>query len=150
MARADLCEQAYKQVKNSVELGAKVLLGGKPTDSFNFPATILVNITENMPAFKEEVFGPVISIIKAKSEPEAIRLANNTEYGLGATIISKNVNRVKNEIVPHIQSGMVFVNDNPKSFVQVPFGGHKCSGIGRELGENGIKEFCNVKTVYIA
>lgn len=150
MARADLCEQAYKQVKDSVELGAKVILGGRPTDSFNFPATILVNITENMPAFKEEIFGPVISIIKAKNEQEAIRLANNTEYGLGATIISKNVNRVKNEIVPHIQSGMVFVNENPRSIVQVPFGGHKSSGIGRELGENGIKEFCNAKTVYIA
>ena len=149
MARTDLVNKVYEQVKSATSAGAKLLAGGKPTGPYNMPATLLVNVTESMQVFKEEVFGPVITIIRAKDEKDAIRLANNSEYGLSATIFSKNIVRVKQEVVPLIQSGMVFVNEVSKSIVQVPFGGAKVSGIGRELGQLGIREFCNPKTVYI-
>ena len=150
MAKSELLDQVHKQVTNSVALGAKVLYGGKPQGKFIYPPTLIVNVSENMPVFEEEVFGPVIAIAKVKNEAQAIKLANSTEYGLSAVVFTENVKRAKKEIVPLIQSGMVFVNEISKSIVQVPFGGTKSSGTGRELGEQGIKEFCNAKTVYIS
>ena len=149
MARSDLANQVHLQVIKSVAMGAKLLTGGTGNEKFKYPPTLLVNVTGEMPVFSEEVFGPVIAIAKVNGENDAVKLANNSEYGLGAVIFSRNTERVKREIVPQIQCGMVFVNENVKSMVQVPFGGIKASGVGRELGIEGIKEFCNVKTVYI-
>lgn len=149
MARTDILNKVHEQVKGATSQGAKLLAGGKPTGPYFMPATLLINVTESMQVFKEEVFGPVVSITRAKDEKDAIRLANNSEYGLSATIFSKNTIRVQKEVVPQIQSGMVFVNEVSKSMVQVPFGGSKSSGIGRELGQLGIREFCNAKTVYV-
>ena len=149
MARSDLVEQVHALVSKSVAMGAKLLEGGRPASKFVYPPTLIVNVTEEMPVFIEEVFGPVVAIAKARGEADAIRIANATEYGLGAVVFSKDTNRVRNEVLPQIRSGMVFVNENCRSIVQVPFGGTKGSGTGRELGSDGIKEFCNAKTVYI-
>ena len=149
MARTDLVEKAYEQVKTSVSEGAKLLVGGKPTGPYNMPATLLVDVRDNMQVFREEVFGPVVCISRVKDETEALRVANNSEYGLSSVIFTSNPARAQKELVPYIQAGMVFINEVSKSMVQVPFGGFKSSGIGRELGTIGIKEFCNAKTVYI-
>jgi succinate-semialdehyde dehydrogenase / glutarate-semialdehyde dehydrogenase len=150
MARSDLLETVHLQVTRSVSLGARLLHGGKPSGKYFYPPTLLVDVNEDMPVVTEEVFGPVICILKAKNEADAIKMANNSEYGLGATVFTSNIHRAKAEIVSQIQAGMVFINSVPTSMVQVPFGGIKSSGIGRELGELGIKEFCNSKTVHIS
>jgi acyl-CoA reductase-like NAD-dependent aldehyde dehydrogenase len=150
MARIDLVSQVYEQVKNSVAAGARLVVGGKPVGDFFMPATLLVDVQENMQVFKEEVFGPVVCVARVKDEAEAIQISNRSEFGLSAVVFSKDVERVKFEVFPKIQAGMVFLNEVSKSIVQVPFGGFKGSGVGRELGSIGIKEFCNAKTVYIS
>ena len=150
MARKDLVEQVHSQVRTSVEMGAKLLCGGVNQGNNIYAPTLLIDMYDYMPAFTEEIFGPVVAIAKVRGETEAIKVANNSEYGLGATIFTKNTARAKAEIAPKIQSGMVFINENCKSIIQVPFGGIKSSGNGRELGNEGIKEFCNIKTIYVA
>jgi len=147
LARVDLAEDIEKQVNDSVEMGAKIVTGGNRKDAFYEP-TILINVTPDMPVFNEEVFGPAVPVIPFDTFEEAVALSNATEFGLGVSIFTKDVATIKNKI--HLfEEGAVFINAMVKSDPALPFGGVKRSGFGRELAENGLKEFVNVKTVYI-
>lgn len=147
LARVDLAEDIEKQVSKSVAMGARVLTGGTRKDAFYEP-TVLVDVTTDMPVFNEELFGPVAPIMPFDTFEEAVALSNGTEFGLGVTLFTKNVEAIKNKL--HLfEEGAVFINAMVKSDPALPFGGVKKSGFGRELAENGIKEFVNVKTVYI-
>lgn len=151
MARLDLRDVLHEQVLRSVKSGAKLILGGeipKGVGAF-YPPTILTNVKPGMPAFDEELFGPVAAIISAKDEPEAIALANNTIFGLGASVFTKNIERGERIAKYDLEAGSCFVNDFVKSDPRLPFGGIKQSGYGRELSEFGIREFVNIKTIYI-
>lgn len=147
MARADLAEKLEGQMQKSIDKGAKVLVGGSRTDA-KFTPTILTNITKGMPAYGEELFGPVASVLTVKTDEEAVQLANDTNFGLGDTIFTSSMERAK-KLIPHFEGGAVFVNELVKSDPRLPFGGTKISGYGRELSENGIMEFVNKKTVYL-
>jgi succinate-semialdehyde dehydrogenase/glutarate-semialdehyde dehydrogenase len=149
LARADLRDNLHAQVTRSVRRGAKLLLGGKlpATPGFFYPPTVLTNVRPGMPAFDEEMFGPVASIIAARDEADAIRLANATPYGLGAALFTRGRQRAR-KLIPQIEAGCVFVNDFVRSFPELPFGGIKQSGYGRELGGWGARAFVNVKTVW--
>lgn len=147
LARVDLAEDIEKQVNESVKMGAKVLIGGKRDKAFYEP-TILTDITPEMPVFKEEVFGPVAPVMKFSTFDEAVKLSNGTDFGLGVTVFTENVEAIRGKL--HLfEEGAVFINALVKSDPALPFGGVKRSGYGRELAENGLKEFVNVKTVYI-
>jgi len=150
MARPDLAAELYAQVKKSVDLGAKVLIGGQEpkNGSSVFVPTVLTDIPENSPAFSEELFGPVATVFKVKDAHEAIQLANATEFGLGASIWTQDLNKGEN-LAAQIESGAVFLNAMVASQPGLPFGGIKKSGFGRELGRQGILEFVNTKTVYL-
>tara|TARA_Y100001970_G_scaffold138024_1_gene169780 strand:+ start:9 stop:1124 length:1116 start_codon:yes stop_codon:yes gene_type:complete len=150
LARNDLVEELDKQVKISINLGAKLLYGGDKMDckGFYYEPTILTNVKENMPIFHQEVFGPVFAIITFKTEKEAIEIANKSKYGLGASIWLNDLEHAK-AISKQIDSGMVAVNEMMKSDPKLPFGGIKLSGYGKELSEMGIKEFVNAKTIVI-
>ncbi|WP_417352085.1 NAD-dependent succinate-semialdehyde dehydrogenase [Flavobacterium alkalisoli] len=147
LARVDLAEDIEKQVDKSVKMGARIVTGGKRKDAFYEP-TVLVDVTTDMPVFNEEVFGPVAPVVAFGTFEEAVELSNNSSFGLGVNIFTKDVETLKQKI--HLfEEGAVFVNAMVKSDPALPFGGVKKSGFGRELAENGIKEFVNVKTVYI-
>lgn len=150
IAREDLLYELEHQVKKSVESGAKILIGGKriPREGFYFEPTIIADVTQQMPAYHEEIFGPVATLIKAKDENDAIRIANDSEFGLGASIWSGNIQKAK-LLATQIESGSVFINGMVKSDPRLPFGGIKKSGYGRELSHYGIKEFVNIKTVWV-
>ena len=150
MARLDLLEKLEEQVSRSVELGANVLLGGSRVEGngFFYNPTVLTDITAEMPVLKEEVFGPVASIIAVKDEKEAIALANDTQYGLGASIWTSDL-QLAEKLAVQIQAGGVFINGIVKSDPRLPFGGIKRSGYGRELSQLGIREFVNAKTVWV-
>ena len=150
MARKDLRDELHKQVEQSVAKGAKVLCGGfvPDDDGAYYPPTVLTNVKKGMPAYEEELFGPVASIMEAKDEQDAIRIANDSIYGLGGGIISKNRARAE-KLALQMECGSTFINDFVHSDQRLPFGGVKQSGYGRELGSFGIKEFVNVKTVYV-
>ena len=150
IARKDLLLELHGQVVKSVEKGATILLGGNILEQkgFYYPATILTNVKKGMPAYEQEIFGPVASVIKVKDEKEAIFVANDTDFGLGASLWTEDINKAK-EIIPSIEAGSVFVNGMVKSDPRLPFGGIKLSGFGRELSHYGIKEFVNIKTVWI-
>lgn len=148
MSREDLAEELENQVTKSVQMGAKVLVGGNRNGAY-FEPTILTDITTEMPVFKEETFGPVAVIMKVKSLEESIQLSNLTSFGLGVSIFSKNVNLLKENIYL-FEEGAVFLNQMVRSDPALPFGGVKKSGFGRELSEEGIREFVNTKTVFIA
>ena len=151
MARHDLRDQLHEQVVKSVKKGAKILCGGfVPSDEgAYYPPTILTNVKKGMPAYEEELFGPVAAVIEAKDEQDAIRIANDSIYGLGGGIISKNRARAEKIAAEHLNAGSCFVNEFVHSDPRLPFGGVKQSGYGRELGTFGIREFVNVKTVFI-
>lgn len=151
MAREDLLLDLHQQVKKSVEKGAKILCGGERIDrkGFYYPATVLSNVTEGIPAYEEELFGPVASLIKATDEEDAICIANDSDFGLGAALWTSNLEKAKN-LAHKIDSGSVFINGLVKSDPRLPFGGVKISGYGRELSHYGMKEFVNIKTVWIA
>jgi succinate-semialdehyde dehydrogenase/glutarate-semialdehyde dehydrogenase len=151
LARADLLEVLEKQVRGSVRRGARVLVGGKRTGGtgFYFQPTVLENVKPGMPAYDEELFGPVAALIAAEDEEDALRIANDTEFGLGASIWTAD--RAKGEeLAGRIEAGSVFINGMVKSDPRLPFGGVKASGFGRELSEFGIREFVNIKTVVIS
>lgn len=150
MARANLRDDLHNQVERSVASGATLKLGGRPVDGpgFFYPATVLDHVRPDQAAFCEETFGPVAAIIRVKDETEAIRLANQTEFGLGAALWTRDVERAKT-LAREIDAGAVFINGMVASDARLPFGGIKKSGYGRELGSYGIKEFTNVKTVWI-
>lgn len=150
MARMDLVTDLEKQVNDSVKQGATILVGGKKIkgEGSFFEATILANIQKGMPAYDEELFGPVAVIIPFETETEAIEIANDTPYGLGASIWTKDVVRGES-LARKIEAGCVHVNELVKSDPRLPFGGVKLSGYGRELSMLGIREFVNQKTIYI-
>lgn len=150
MARHDLRDELHSQVTKSVRKGAKVLLGGKPPKQpgWYYPPTVLTRVTKGMPAYDEEIFGPVAAIIGVRNETEAIKIANDTPFGLGAAIFTQN-RRHAREIAPELEAGMVFVNEGVKSDATLPFGGVKQSGFGRELGAAGIRSFVNIKTLWV-
>lgn len=152
LARKDLRDDLHGQVKRSIEAGAECVLGGEIPDGEGafYPPTILVNVTEDMPAYHEELFGPVAAVIKVRDEKEAIRVANDTEFGLGAAIFSKDFKHAEKLAVHEIQAGSCFINEYVKSDPRLPFGGVKNSGFGRELSHFGIEEFVNIKTIYRA
>lgn len=149
MARTDLSKQLHEQVKTSIAKGAKLLLGGN-YDSNNtfYPATVLDQVAPGMPAYEEELFGPVASILHARDQADAIRIANDTSFGLGASVWTMNKTR-GDEVARQLQVGASFVNAQVRSDVRLPFGGTKASGYGRELASHGIHEFMNIKTVYV-
>ena len=151
LARIDLRDQLHEQVKQSVAKGAKVLCGGFIPDMPGafYPPTVLTNVKKGMPAYDDELFGPVAAIIEAKDEKDAMRIANDTIYGLGGGIISKNRAHAEKLAANELQAGSCFVNDYVHSDPHLPFGGIKQSGYGRELGSYGIHEFVNIKTVYV-
>ncbi len=150
LATKNILEGVDAQVKKSVEMGAKVVTGGMRKEgkgNFYMP-TILTNLKKGMPAYDEEVFGPVASIIPVANEEEAVTVANDTEFGLGASIWTKDIEKAK-KLAGRIEAGAVFINSQVKSDPRIPFGGVKKSGHGRELGEYGVKEFVNAKTVSV-
>ena len=151
-AREDLRSNLHRQVRESVDKGARLLLGGEPDASagFFYPPTVLANVTKGMPAFDEETFGPVAAIIRAKDEEGAIALANDTSYGLGSAVFTEDLEKGQHIAAHRLNAGCSFVNDFVKSDPRLPFGGIKESGYGRELSPFGIREFVNTKTVYIA
>lgn len=147
LARVDLAEDIEKQVNDSVTMGAKIVIGGKRNAAFYEP-TVITDITTDMPLFKDEVFGPVAPVMPFSSFDEAVELSNGTEFGLGVTVFTNNIMGIKDKL--HLfEEGAVFINAMVKSDPALPFGGVKKSGYGRELAENGLKEFVNVKTVFI-
>lgn len=152
MARTDLRDELHEQVHESMCSGADALTGGiKPRqEGAWYPATILTNVTKGMPAYDEELFGPVAAIIQVEDTEEAIQVANDTDFGLGAAIFSKDEAKALQIAKDHLDAGCCFVNDFVKSDPRLPFGGIKQSGYGRELAPFGIKEFVNVKTVVLA
>lgn len=150
MARANLRDTLHDQVERSIRQGARLLLGGKSVDGpgFTYPPTVLDHVDPNMAAFCEETFGPVASIIRVKDASEAITLANTTEFGLGAALWTRDLPRAR-KLAREIDAGAVFINGMVASDARLPFGGIKRSGYGRELGVYGIREFTNVKTLWI-
>ncbi|HET6541579.1 MAG TPA: NAD-dependent succinate-semialdehyde dehydrogenase [Chryseolinea sp.] len=148
LARLDLAEKLEVQLRKSTEAGAKLLVGGQ-RNGCNFQATLLDNVRPGMAAFEEETFGPLAAVITAKTEDEAIALANKTRYGLGATVWTRDLIKAE-RIARELDSGSVLINALMRSDVRLPFGGVKKSGYGRELSEFGIKEFVNVKTISVA
>lgn len=150
VAREDLLNEVSSQVDDSISMGAELLCGGKriEKEGYFYPATIITNLSEGMPAYDQEIFGPVASLIKAYDEEEALTIANNSPYGLGASLWTNDVNHAK-ELAKLVDSGSVFINGLVKSDPRLPFGGVKLSGYGRELSHYGIKEFVNIKTVWI-
>lgn len=151
MARDDLRESLHKQVEESIRLGAKCLTGGKKMagEGFYYQPTVLSNVSPDMPAFSEELFGPVVVLIRARDESEAIALANNTDFGLGAAVFTKDVERGEHIAREKLAAGICAVNTRVASDPRLPFGGIKSSGYGRECAAEGIKEFMNTKTVMI-
>ncbi|MEB2782312.1 NAD-dependent succinate-semialdehyde dehydrogenase [Algoriphagus sp. C2-6-M1] len=147
LARKDLAEQLNLQVKKSIDQGATLLLGGKQDNCFHEP-TILGNVTPGMAAFDEETFGPLAAMIKAKDVDEAFRLADQSRFGLGTTVFTKNTAKAI-EMADRVSDGAFFINELVKSDPRLPFGGTKRSGYGRELAREGMREFVNIKTVYV-
>ncbi len=144
-------EALERQVKDAVDKGAKVLCGGKRIEGkgYFYEPTVLTDIQKNMLVLREEVFGPVASVLSFKTIREAIKLANNTNYGLGASVWTQN-NKTAEEMMKFIESGMIWINEFGTPYADCPQGGIKESGIGRELSKYGIREFCNMKTVVIS
>lgn len=146
LAREDLAKDLEKQIQDSVKAGAKILLGGKRDKAYMEP-TVLSGVTADMSMFKEETFGPAIGITTFKKDQEAIDLVNLSEFGLGVSIFTEDMDFAE-KIVPDFEDGAVFINELVKSDPRLPFGGTKISGYGRELSVDGILEFVNRKTVY--
>lgn len=150
IARKDLQLNLHRQVEDTVAAGAKCLLGGElpDTDGFFYPVTLLTDVTPTMCAFREETFGPIMVVIKADNHEHALEMANDTEYGLGASVWTKNA-ALAEHLAMQLQSGQVAINGIVKTDPRLPSGGIKASGYGRELGPHGIHEFVNSKQVWI-
>ena len=149
LARKDLLRSIDKQVQKSVKMGAKLITGGHQIASTNFYApTLLTNVKKGMPVYDEETFGPVSTVIPFNNVEEAITIANDTQFGLGASIWTQDI-ELADKMAAQIEAGAVFINGMTKSDPRLPFGGTKQSGYGRELSHFGIREFANIKTVWI-
>jgi succinate-semialdehyde dehydrogenase/glutarate-semialdehyde dehydrogenase len=151
MARMDLRDELHDQVRRSIDAGATCLVGGEVPEGPGafYPATLLADLEPGMPAYDEETFGPVASLIRVADETEAIRVANGTPFGLGAAVFTRDTDRGERIARYELDAGCCFVNDFVRSDPRLPFGGVKESGYGRELGPYGIREFTNIKTVYV-
>jgi succinate-semialdehyde dehydrogenase/glutarate-semialdehyde dehydrogenase len=137
-------------VQATIKAGARVLTGGKSLDrpGYFYAPTVLTDIPKNSPAYGEELFGPVACVFRAKDIDDAIRIANDTRFGLGASAWTNDA-KEREQLTNELEAGMVFINKMVASDARMPFGGVKASGIGRELGVHGIHEFTNIKTVWI-
>ena len=138
-------------VESSMKMGAKLNLGGKVPnfEGAYYPITVLSKVQPGMPAFEEEIFGPVFSIIEANDNDHVVVLANNSKYGLGAAVFTSDINEGKKIAKEKIQAGICYVNDYVKSDPRLPFGGIKSSGYGRELSSYGLMEFVNIKSIVV-
>jgi succinate-semialdehyde dehydrogenase / glutarate-semialdehyde dehydrogenase len=152
LARHDLRDALHRQVEQSLQRGARCLLGGTVPEGPGayYPPTVLTGVGPGMPAYEEELFGPVAAVIPVKDEEQAITVANESSFGLGGAVITRDRARGERIAAELIDSGCVFVNDAVRSDPRLPFGGVKDSGYGRELGAYGLKEFVNIKTVCVA
>jgi succinate-semialdehyde dehydrogenase/glutarate-semialdehyde dehydrogenase len=150
LATPQILEDVNGQVRESVEAGARVLTGGEPMDEPGnfYPPTVITDIPKESPAYREEIFGPVASLFKVKDIDEAIRVANDTTFGLGSSAWTNDPEE-QERFINEIEAGMVYVNRMTESTPEIPFGGAKNSGYGRELSHFGIREFTNIKTVWI-
>jgi acyl-CoA reductase-like NAD-dependent aldehyde dehydrogenase len=148
-ARADLRATTERQVSDAIAAGARVLTGGKSLEGpgYFYAPTVLVDLPHDAPVAREEFFGPVALLFTFKTEQEAIQLANDTEFGLGAAVCSKDAARA-NAVAAQIEAGAVFINDFVRSDPRAPFGGVKGSGVGRELGALGARELTNAKLIW--
>jgi succinate-semialdehyde dehydrogenase/glutarate-semialdehyde dehydrogenase len=151
MAREDLRDGLHEQVEQSVAKGATILCGGeKPDgDGYFYPATVLANVAPGQPAYDDELFGPVASLIRAKDDKDAMRIANDSRYGLGGGIISADTEAAVKLAAEEFDTGMVFINGFGMATPNMPFGGVKDAGYGREHGGFGMKEFTNVKAIMV-
>jgi succinate-semialdehyde dehydrogenase/glutarate-semialdehyde dehydrogenase len=151
-ARRDLRDELHAQVQKSLAGGARLVLGGTVPEGPGafYPPTVLTEVTPGTPAYDEEIFGPVAAVISARDEADAIRIANDSKFGLGGAVFTRNVERGRRIAERDLDAGSCFVNASVRSDPRLPFGGIKESGYGRELSVFGIREFVNVKTVYIA
>ncbi|HUZ86867.1 MAG TPA: NAD-dependent succinate-semialdehyde dehydrogenase, partial [Candidatus Baltobacterales bacterium] len=150
LARGDLVDDLERQVGESLRLGARALTGGKRIkgDGYFFEPTVLTNVRPGMPAYHEETFGPVAAVIRVKDAEDALRVANDSEFGLGSSIWTADVARAQ-KLAERVEAGQVFVNGMVASDARLPFGGVKRSGYGRELSAYGIKEFTNIQTIWV-
>jgi len=151
LAREDLLDELERQVTESVRLGARTAVGGKRLSNgggYYFQPTVLTNVRPGMPAYHEETFGPVAAVIRVEDAEDAVRVANDTDFGLGSAIWTGDVARAK-KLAERVEAGLVFVNGMVASDARLPFGGVKRSGYGRELGSYGMKEFVNIQTVWV-
>ncbi|WP_455199518.1 NAD-dependent succinate-semialdehyde dehydrogenase [Kaarinaea lacus] len=150
MAREDLRDELHKQVQSSVKAGANVVTGGQPEEGPGafYQGTILDNVEPGMPAYDEELFGPVATVIRARDQQHALTIANSSRFGLGGSVWTQNSERGE-QFARRMQSGSAFVNGMVKSDPRLPFGGIKASGYGRELSHHGMHEFVNAKTIWI-
>ena len=151
LARKDLRAELHEQVSSSVKAGATIRIGGfiPETIGYYYPPTILENVGPDCRAYKEELFGPVAVVFKVRTEEEAIKIANDTSFGLGSGIFTSDLEKGENIAKYKLEAGSSFVNDFVQSHMHLPFGGIKRSGYGRELSHLGIKEFVNQKTVVV-
>ncbi len=151
LARPEFVDDLHRQVSRSIEQGATLLAGGKRIegDGYFYQPTVLGNVGPGMPAYDEETFGPVAALIRVRDADEAIRVANDTRFGLGSSAWTTDENE-QQRFINGIEAGSVFINGMVKSDPRLPFGGIKASGVGRELAEFGIREFVNIKSVWIA
>ena len=147
MSSVEQAEKVKDQVKRSVEMGAKIIAGSHPEGAL-YPPTLVVDVKPGMPLFDEEVFGPVASVMVVKNEEEAIELSNKSDFGLGVSLFTNDLEKAE-KLAHEFDDGAVFINALVKSDPRLPFGGTKHSGYGRELSIAGIREFVNIKTVYI-
>ncbi|MDW6023626.1 NAD-dependent succinate-semialdehyde dehydrogenase [Mesorhizobium sp. BAC0120] len=152
LARHDLRDSLHRQVEGSIAKGARCLLGGKVPNGPGafYPPTVLTDVRPGMPAYDEEMFGPVAAVIPVSDEETAVKVANNSPFGLGGGVFTRDLDRGERLAVEEIDAGSVFVNAIVQSDPKLPFGGVKESGFGRELSHYGIKEFVNIKTIVVA
>ncbi len=150
LARADLCETLHAQVEQSLEKGARCLVGGTPLQGpgYFYSPTVLTDVTPQCAAYREELFGPVAAVIPVRNEKTAIEVANDSVYGLGSAVFTTDTERGEH-VARQLEAGCCFINDFVRSDPRLPFGGVKESGYGRELSHYGIKEFVNIKTVSV-